>query len=636
VDVIAFLSDQGILNGRSGAGNEVAFPCFFDCNEPPDSTKRKLYVNRETGFYECKVCLTKGGTTLLQKHFGIEPDRDPALPPPVRRGSVLEAATQLGEKWLAEHDDAMLYLLGEKRCLPPEVIVEARIGYVPWRESIVDNLPLGEFTHEDIQSAGITHPDGKDFFRDRILIPYFAQGRVVQLRGKDINGRYYTGTCEAVRLYNVDALPGARTVIVVEGEFDCLMLQWLLRDQEGIAVVGLAGARSLPTEFDSYLENAKRIYIGTDPDQTGRLAAESLLERIGSRARVLEWPRHLLDTAEADGLALKDVDWTTWIGRYGATVQDVLLMMREASGRRLATVAEAGEAFRNRPTTGGIKLGFAELDAWINPGLLPGQVMIPLAKTGTGKTVWLCNVAVNARKHRTLFVSLEQTREEVYERLARIMRFYKPFMTDAEIAQELSLILICDENRLSQKDFAELVEEYTETVGAKPELVIIDYLGYYARGFRGTSNYEKSTAAVFSLKGEAKEHRVAIICPGQVNRGAERGKALELDDARDSGAIEETADFVPSLYRPDEQDLSDDQMATGLIRSELLKSRHGNQGRTTSLQWGPLSLVIVDSFGPHASRAKEETWLYHAGTTYDRYLADRTRPIQLPIRRDLA
>jgi hypothetical protein len=635
VDVIAYLADQGITNVRSGAVNEVAFPCFFDCNEPADSSKRKLYVNRETGFYECKVCLAKGGTTLLQKHFGDDPDRDPALPPPVRRGSVLEAATQLGEKWLAENDPAMLYLLGEKRYLPPEVIVEARLGFVPNNESLVGNLPL-DLAHEDIASAGITHADGRDFFRDRILIPYISQGRVVQLRGKDINGRYYTGTGEAVRLYNTDALAGADTVIVVEGEFDCLMLQWLLREQEGIAVVGLAGARSVPQEFDGYLEKAKKVFIGTDPDETGRIAAADLKERIGGRARILGWPQHLLDTAEADGLAVKDVDWTTWIGRYGATVQDVLLMMREASGRRLATVAEAGEAFRNRPTNGGIKLGFAELDAWIKPGLLPGQVMIPLAKTGTGKTVWLCNVAVNARKNRILFVSLEQTREEVYERLARIMRFYKPFMTDAEVAYALSLILICDENRLNEKDFADLVEEYTDTVGARPELVIIDYLGYYARGFAGSSNYEKSTGAVFQLKADAKRHRVAIICPGQVNRGAERGKALELDDARDSGAIEETADFVPSLYRPDEQDLSDEQMATGLIRSELLKSRHGNQGRTTSLQWGPLSLVIVDSFGPHATKAKNECWLYHAGTTYERHLADLTRPTQLPLRRDLA
>jgi replicative DNA helicase len=50
----------------------------------------------------------------------------------------------------------------------------------------------------------------------------------------------------------------------------------------------------------------------------------------------------------------------------------------------------------------GLKTGYKALDDTILPGLLPGQVVIVLAKTGSGKTVFLCNLAYNMRAHQQL------------------------------------------------------------------------------------------------------------------------------------------------------------------------------------------------------------------------------------------
>ena len=73
-DWAAYLASKG-FHGRPSTGNEVAYPCFFDCNEPSDSRKRKLYVNAESGLYSCKVCISEGNGVTLMKHFGDEPEK---------------------------------------------------------------------------------------------------------------------------------------------------------------------------------------------------------------------------------------------------------------------------------------------------------------------------------------------------------------------------------------------------------------------------------------------------------------------------------------------------------------------------------------------------------------------------------
>ena len=71
-------------------------------------------------------------------------------------------------------------------------------------------------------------------------------------------------------------------------------------------------------------------------------------------------------------------------------------------------------------------------------------------------------------------------------------------------------------------------------------------------------------------------------------------RVLEADDARDSGVVEETGDFVMSLFRPDQAIGSEDGI-TGAFNLQLLKSRHGGKGHSANLRFSNLSLAIVDS-----------------------------------------
>jgi replicative DNA helicase len=259
--------------------------------------------------------------------------------------------------------------------------------------------------------------------------------------------------------------------------------------------------------------------------------------------------------------------------------------------------------------------------------------MVPLAKTGVGKSLLLCNIANYNRDVPTLFVTLEMTAEETYARLAKIYRFFNPYASDEQVYDAFKNLVICDENRMNERQFSDLILEFSDTLGFPPELVFVDYLGYFARGVTGGSSYEKTSNAVMQLKGMAKEHRVAMIAPHQVSRTAKPGRPLDIDNARDSGVVEETADFLISIYRPDDAIAGSDDdggrpQPTGRLRIDILKSRHGNAGRSTLLQMGLLSLAIVDQSSQLEQLARTECEKSWQGVSYEAWLRERAKPVQ--------
>jgi hypothetical protein len=633
-DAIQYLAGKGLI-GKQGSAGEYSYPCFLGCGEPADSKKRKLYVNSRTGFYDCKVCGDQGGTYLLARHFGDElHDRDSGPTFINKRGKILEAATAAGQEMLGNNEELLLYLLNE-RGLSPETILERRLGYVGGRWSLTSGID-GVST-DDLKGSGLVYRDGpregRDFFWNHLLIPYLSRATPVQLRGKVMDpgkgGRYMTGPGEAVRLYGEDDL-SCEQVVITEGEFDAMVLkQHLQRSPDpavrAIGVVGIPGAGALPEGFDTLFDACRRVYIALDPDEPGIKGAIDIKERLGPKARIVELP---IDTPEK-------CDWTYFFTVHGGTWREAMALIGSASGKRLFNMSEIGVSYRNVRSLGeGLATGFAGLDAVVDPGLQPGQLVVLLAKTGTGKTIWLCNLAMNMREYPTLFVSLEQTREEVYERMQRIYRAHFPLASDNELEDGLSNILVSDANRLTEKDLEVLVEEFEVEMGEKPRLIIVDYLGYYARGMKGSSPYEKTSNAVMQLKAEAKRHRAVVVAPHQVNRVAKEGQPIDIDDARDSGVVEETADFLLSIWRLDEGSTSIEagqHQPTGKLRLSLLKSRHGGKGKIFTLQMDPLTLVIVDDHTPMAKEASNNVYLNWRGVTYRDLRMKQTEPTQMTM-----
>lgn len=234
----------------------------------------------------------------------------------------------------------------------------------------------------------------------------------------------------------------------------------------------------------------------------------------------------------------------------------------------------------------------------------------------TGKTIMLLNMMDRMRRVagqedlNILFISLEQTRGEWWDRARRIYRFYNMQESDDSAARRWwqDNIFLIDRNRLTEQDLRTAVDDFEEQRGRKPDLIALDYLGYWAQSFKG-ERYERVSDAVMALKAIAKDLRVPIIVPHQVSRVGRDGEEFGADAARDSGVIEETADFLLTLWTPDNALGRSEEEKTGRIHARVAKSRHGGRGVLLNLQFAPLSLVMLPESDPRCSAARREiTW----------------------------
>jgi len=113
------------------------------------------------------------------------------------------------------------------------------------------------------------------------------------------------------------------------------------------------------------------------------------------------------------------------------------------------------------------------------------------------------------------------------------------------------------------------------------QMVVIDYLQLMSAGAdsKNKGNREVEVASISrALKSIAKELDIPIIALSQLNRSVETragDKRPQLSDLRESGSIEQDADIVAFIYRPDMSGLVEDRTASK-VDSELMISKHRN------------------------------------------------------------
>jgi replicative DNA helicase len=135
------------------------------------------------------------------------------------------------------------------------------------------------------------------------------------------------------------------------------------------------------------------------------------------------------------------------------------------------------------------------------------------------------------------------------------------------------------------------------------ELIIVDYLQLMTAGSEGKGNREQEISTISrSLKGLAKELNVPVIALSQLSRAVEtRGgdKKPQLSDLRESGAIEQDADMVMFIHRPEYYGLTEDEagMPTAGV-AELIIAKHRN---------GPVDSVKTRYIGQYTKFADLDT-----------------------------
>jgi replicative DNA helicase len=222
------------------------------------------------------------------------------------------------------------------------------------------------------------------------------------------------------------------------------------------------------------------------------------------------------------------------------------------------------------PVTG-VPTGFPDLDK-MTTGLQPGDLVIVAARPSMGKTSWVLNVAATAAiEHRrpVAVFSLEMGKEQLLKRLlsaegrinAQHLRRGGMTAEDhkrlAQAAGHLNTapIWIDDSAGLSVLEIRAKSRRLVSDIRAEGQelgLIVIDYLQLMS-GDRAESRVQEVSQISRGLKALARELNVPVIALSQLSRAPEQrpDKRPMLSDLRESGSIEQDADLVMFLFRPE-------------------------------------------------------------------------------------
>lgn len=242
----------------------------------------------------------------------------------------------------------------------------------------------------------------------------------------------------------------------------------------------------------------------------------------------------------------------------------------------------------------GIPTGFGLLDKYLS-GLNKSDFILIGARPAMGKTSFALNLAHNITmlaKKRCAFFSLEMTKEQLAERLLSSQ-------AGVESQKLRKGELSVDEwtrlgNATGQFENVELYLDDSSSITV-PEIkskvmrlrnvdcVIIDYLGLIKSAVKKENRVQEVSDITRNLKMMAKDLNIPVVCCAQLSRATEghgKNHKPQLADLRESGSIEQDADIVMFLYRPDyyKNDVPEEkQDEIDAAKTELIiaKNRHG-------------------------------------------------------------
>ncbi len=305
------------------------------------------------------------------------------------------------------------------------------------------------------------------------------------------------------------------------------------------------------------------------------------------------------DTPDVD-TALSRAEDILYKLRLGQSTRD-FTHIRDVIESFLGEVAVPSDA--QAEGQGAIATGFIDLDKLLG-GLQRSDLIILAARPGLGKSSLALNIARNAARSdnvRVAIFSLEMGKEQVVQRF---------ISSEARVdMQRLRLARLTDEERNRVTDAMGILSDMSIWIDDSPSpslaemrskarrlhlehplgLVIVDYL-QLMEGSRFTDNRVQQVSEISrSLKGLARDLHVPVIAVSQLSRAVEArtDHTPQLADLRESGSIEQDADVVMFIYRPDLYVTEDawssrhpnEPFPRGIADIVIAKHRHGPTGR---------------------------------------------------------
>lgn len=242
--------------------------------------------------------------------------------------------------------------------------------------------------------------------------------------------------------------------------------------------------------------------------------------------------------------------------------------------------------------TYGVPTGFIDLDRLLG-GLQPSDLLIVAGRPGMGKTAFMLSAAKNAaqkhKKHVAIF-SLEMANEQLVQRLISqetgidSQRLRTGKLTEDEWPLFNHAIEVLSDTMIFLDDTPALTPLQLRTkcrrlhLEYQLDLILVDYLQLMTSGSRSENRVQEVSYISRNLKVLARELNVPVLAAAQLSRAVEQraDKDPQLSDLRESGSLEQDADIVMFIHRPEIYEK--DTLKQNIAQIKVAKHRNGPTG----------------------------------------------------------
>lgn len=394
-------------------------------------------------------------------------------------------------------------------------------------------------------------------------------------------------------LYRLPQVLESQTVAICEGE----------KDAETLVALGFCGTCNVGGAgkwLDGYTASlaGKDVLIFGDNDKAGKEHVKLVFESIAGKARwvkIIPIPSTFKDITEY-------VESFTEPKEAIAVIQGLVEEAHpfvKGIAMPLFTMAELEPRYKKFACN--TEAESVDLSKWLPSfrgqvrNLLPGEVVLIIGDTGTGKTGLLQSIAMSALPLPTLMFEMELPAELLFERFvsahtgidgASIEAGYRAndcIGTEA-LNHHFKNLFICTESNLTASKLEAMILHSELKIGQRPKLVLLDYVQLLQGD--GGSRYENASSSAEAIKRIAKATGTVIIMASQRGRPKADEYEVGLHDAKDSGSLENSAGVVIGAWR-DPEDKT-------LLHLKILKNTKGSGGFSIQCNFNGAKMKITE------------------------------------------
>lgn len=392
-------------------------------------------------------------------------------------------------------------------------------------------------------------------------------------------------------LYRLPEVLASSRVWVVEGEKDADNLTTL----GYCATCNVGGAGKW---LDGYTESlaGKEVVICGDNDKPGQEHVQKVFESVAGRAksvRIIKMPMPHKDVSDFLG-ASKDQD-----AAKKFLDELVLAAVPFVDGVKLPlySMAEIEPMYERQVRVAtsvrlNLEVMLPNIGRATRP-MIPGDMMLVIGDTGTGKTAILVNIWEHNKNLRTLFFQQELPLESMFERFVSNICGGTGREVELEYQEQRPVgegaltsifknLLICPEPGLTLSRIEQMVLKSELKFGAKAQLVFIDYAQLGVG--EGSTRTESMANFAEGIKRIAKSTGTIVVLASQVTRPKE-GEKIGLHSAKDSGSLENSCGLALGAWR-DPKDVT-------LLTIKALKATKGGGGATDLCEFDGARMKIT-------------------------------------------